>query len=482
MKKVFAATLLTLILSIGAFPLLSQSIPDPPNINLDTVQNNLVTINNIFILGNEKTQESIITRELSFSKGDTISMHRLIGFQTEDRNKIYNTNLFNTVEIQILELDSENVDILIKLTERWYLYPGIIFRTSAGDRNFTNWWKNENHDLSRVNYGFNLSKYNLRGRDETVLLTAQFGFEKVFLLNYVVPYIDKNQKFGLITDIGYSEYKNLPYRTIDHYPRFILSEDIQRKSFGTSLSLSYRGSFYTRHFITTGFNTSTITDSVKVANPEYFNGKRTTQRYLRLSYSYTRDYRDNHTYPLRGNYISATLGRSGLGVFNDFNRWYLYASFYQYFDLGRKFFLGTNVSAHFSTKDVPYSRYLALGYENYIVRGYELNVVEGPQALLFKSSLKKRLFKTAATIPDDWMPMKQFRRWPLALYLKTFFDAAYVNNYPNYELNSRLSNKPIYSVGLGLDFVTIHDLTIRLEESYNAEGQFNFVLGFKHDL
>jgi outer membrane protein assembly factor BamA len=465
-----------------ALSVFSQSIPDPPKVNLDTVENKTVFINDIFILGNEKTRRSIITRELSFRKGDSLSMHALIGYQTEDRNKIYNTNLFNTVEIQILEVDSSDVDILIKLTERWYLYPGLIFRTSAGDRNFTNWWVNENHDLSRVNYGIKLSKYNLRGRDETLFLTAQFGFEKVFLLNYVIPYIDKNQKFGLITDIGYAQYKNLPYRTIDHLPRFILSEDVQRKSFGSSISLSYRGSFYTRHYLTTGFSSSVVTDSITAANPNYFNNRSTAQRYFRLAYSYTRDYRDNHTYPLRGNYLSATIGKSGLGVFNDFNRWYLLASFYQYFDLGRNFFLGTNLSGHWSTRDVPYSKYLALGYENYIVRGYELSVIEGAETILFKSSLKKRLFKTTATIPEDWMPVPQFRRWPLALYVKTFFDAAYVNNYPNYPFNDRLSNKPIYSFGVGFDFVTIHDITIRLEESYNAEGQLNFVLGFEHDL
>ncbi|MFT6867555.1 MAG: outer membrane protein assembly factor BamA [Cyclobacteriaceae bacterium] len=478
--------LLILLLSIFFLAispsLLGQSIADLAPVDLDTIENKLVVINNIYILGNVKTKKSIITRELSFNQGDTIRMHKLIGYRTEDRNKIYNTNLFNTVDLQILEIDTDHVEILITLTERWYLYPGVIFRTSAGDRNFTNWWRNEDHDLSRVNYGLRLSKFNLRGRDETLLLTAQFGFEKVLLLNYVIPYLDKNQKFGLIADIGYSEFKNIPYRTLDHTLRFILSEDIQRRSFGTGLSLSYRRSFYTRHYLSAGFRTSKISNNLATANPEYYSGGATSQSYLRLSYTYSRDYRDNNTYPLRGNLISATLGKSGLGVFNDFNRWYLLANYYQYLDLGKGFFLGTNIGANVSTKNVPYSRYLGLGYDNYLVRGYELNVIEGYQMALFKSSLKKRIFRTSATIPEEFMPIKQFQRWPMALYAKTFFDAAYVQNYPNYKENQRLSNKPIYSAGLGLDFVTIHDITIRLEQSYNAEGKFNFVLGFQQDL
>lgn len=446
----------------------------------DTVDTRLVTINNIFLLGNEKTKRSIITRELSFELNDTIRMDKLIRYQTEDRNKIYNTNLFNTVEIEILELDSSNVDVLIKLTERWYLYPGIIFELS--DRNFNDWWVNRNHDLSRVNYGVRLNKYNLRGRDETLLLTAQFGFENLFLLNYTIPYIDKNQKIGMIMDVGYAEYKNLPYQTINHLPTFLISRELQKRSFGVSVTGSYRKSFYTKHYISTGFSASSVSDSVTVLNPEYYRMGDSSQKYFKLSYSYSRDYRDNHTYPLHGNWIIATIGKSGLGIYKDLDRWYLNANYYQYFDFGKGFFLGTNIGGHLTTKDVPYSRYSGLGYENYIVRGYELTVIEGYQAILFKSSLKKRLFKTSATLDERWMPMKQFQRWPIASYSKVFFDGAYVNNYPGYTQSQLLTNKLLYSIGLGLDFVTIHDMTIRLEQSYNAEGDWNFVLGFKQDL
>lgn len=458
----------------------AQSLEELPPVNLDTIPNRPVIIGSIFIIGNEKTHKSIITRELSFSKGDTLMLHKLIGYQTEDRNKIYNTNLFNTVQIQILELDDQNVNILVQVSERWYIYPGVIFKLS--DRNFNDWWVNRDHDLSRVNYGGRLTQYNVRGRDETLYLTAQFGFERLFLLNYSMPYIDKQQRFGLSFGAGYAEYNNLAYQTVDHLPAFVLSREQQKRTFSTSVTTSYRKSFYTKHYTTVGYFASHISDTIAALNPNYFGAGARDQKYLSLSYSYSRDYRDNHTYPLKGDLVSISVGKNGLGVFNDFNRWYLIASYYRYLSLGKGFYLGTNFSGHFSTKDVPYARYYGLGYENYIVRGYELRVVEGYQALLSKTSFKKRVFKTAFNIPDRMMPIGQFRRWPIALYAKAFFDAGYVTNYPNYPLNERLSNKPIYSAGLGFDFVTIHDVTIRLEQSYNAEGEFHFALNFKHDL
>ncbi|WP_258104044.1 BamA/TamA family outer membrane protein [Marinoscillum sp. MHG1-6] len=481
MKGRYRLLFLVLIIVCYVSEVTAQSLEELPPINLDTVPNPKVLVSNIFIIGNKKTKESIITRELSFEKGDSLTMHQLIGYQTEDRNKIYNTNIFNTVELQILELDKSTVNVLVKVTERWYTYPNIIFKLS--DRNFNDWWVNRDHDLSRVNYGARLSQYNFRGRDETVLLTAQFGFERVFLLDYTMPYIDKSQRVGLNLVAGYGEYNNIAYRTIDHLPAFLLSREQQRRTFSTSATANYRKSFYSRHYLSTGFYSSHISDSVNTLNPDFFGNGDRTQRYFSLSYSFSRDYRDNHTYPLKGDLLVFTVGKNGLGIFNDFDRWYLQASYYKYLALGKGFYLGSYFSSRFSSKnDVPYSRYYEFGIENYLVRGYELSVVEGYEAFLFKNSFKKRVFKTAFNVPDQLMPLKQFRRWPMALYIKTFFDAGYVRNYPNYELNSRLSNKALYSVGVGVDFVTIHDLTIRLEESYNAEGDFHFVLNFKHDL
>lgn len=100
----------------------AQNSNHPSPISQDTLDHRAVYINKIYIVGNEKTLPSIIKRELSFSEKDSIEMHQLRGYQTEDRNKIYNTNLFITVEIQILEIEIDLVEVLISVTERWYLY------------------------------------------------------------------------------------------------------------------------------------------------------------------------------------------------------------------------------------------------------------------------------------------------------------------------------------------------------------------------
>lgn len=70
------------------------------------------------------------------------------------------------------------------------------------------------------------------------------------------------------------------------------------------------------------------------------------------------------------------------------------------------------------------------------------------------------------------MPLKQFRKVPVAAYFKLFFDQGYVqNNLPESSrttVNSILSNRYIYSYGAGLDIVTYYDAVLRLEYSINS--------------
>ncbi len=445
----------------------------------DTIVSSYRYVNKIHILGNKKTKPEIITRELSFSAGDSVMTHWMERFKTEDRNKIYNTNLFNTVELTVLELDSINVDILITVTERWYLYPGIIFKLS--DRNFNDWWFNRNHDLSRVNYGLRLYQYNFRGRKEALRLTAQFGFETLILLNYEVPYIEKTQRHGLTFDLGYAENKNLAYQTFDHLPKYQMGRSLLRQAGAASVTHTYRNSFYTKHYTTLSFKRSHIADTIVSLNPNFFENGEKVQQYLRLVYSFSRDYRDNHNYPLKGDLLIGTIDRTGLGIFDDLNRWRFRVSYDKYFDLTKGFYFDTEVSGLYSTSNVPYDNYLALGFLNNLVRGYELDLIEGPINVLTKNSLKKRIFKTATDI-SRFMPVKQFQRLPLAMYGKVFFDAGYVHNYPNHPTSSELADKLLYGVGVGLDFVTIHDISWRFEYSYNAEGEFNLFLNFKQAL
>ncbi len=445
--------------------------------------NKTVYIQDIFFIGNKKTKKQIIQRELQFQEGDWFLMSELKKIALQDEDKIFNTGLFNKAEIRILEHDQNKVTALVSVTERWYSFPIPIFKLV--DRNFNDWWTNRNKDFSRVNYGLKFLHFNFRGRKEELKLVAQFGFTRNFEVLYNIPYIDNAQKFGLGLSASFSERKNLAFRTENHLDTFIDELDdgrILRQRFGLGMTLSHRNSFYNRHYFSVNFRNSIIDDTIRSLNPRYFNDNATQQLYLRLAYEFVRDVRDSRSYPLSGYRIILTASKLGLGIFNDIDIWRLRLRYSKYFDLGKGYYLASSVRGLMSNPaNQPYFNFSSLGSDQTLVRGYETSLIEGPRYGLIKSSFRKKLIEGEHSIKKV-MPFEQFQTVPYGLYAKIFFDGGYVNNYPNYENNDRLTDRFLYGIGVGLDFISFYDFVVRTEYSYNAEGNFTFFLNFKKDI
>ena len=451
---------------------------------LDSAQyqlsNDPVLINNIYIVGNKKTKPRIILRELSLDEGEYVPGSSLDQILEQDRNLIYNTNLFSTVEIEKLQLDSATYDLLIKVKERWYFYPVPVFKLT--DRNFNDWWVNRNRDLSRVKYGLRLHKYNFRGLNERLLLVALFGFENQFIFGYRMPYIEKTQRHGLEWKVGYKEQNNLAYQTDDHLPTFITSRSQKQEVYSGELTHSFRNNYYNYLRNTLVYYKVNIADTIATLNPNYLGNGATSQQAFILRQSFTRDLRDNRNYALNGYLLFLSAEKVGLGIFNDVDIWRFTGYYDRTSDLGNGWYTKNSIAGQVSTEDqVSYFNYIGFGYLNYLVRGYELDVIEGYQNVLSKNEVRKLIFKGTSNI-SKVMPLEQFQKIPFAFYGKIFLDGGWINNYPEYEQNNRLSNQFLYGVGLGLDIVTLYDFTIRLEYSYNAENETNFFVNFTADL
>ncbi len=440
-----------------------------------------VLINRIFIIGNRLTRDQIIMRELSLKPGDLIFNRDLPAILDLDTKKLFNTRLFNTVEIRTMELQENKVDLLVDLNERWYTFPSPIFELS--DRNFNEWWQNYDHDFKRVNYGLRLYQFNMRGRNETLRFTAQFGFQRRFDVMYRFPYIDKKQKHGLSVDFGFRETKNLAFQTLDHKYIFTESDQILRNERHAGVIYSYRKSFYKTHSLSIGYRDLKINPIVLDSNSNYLNGELLRQKYPMISYQFNSDHRDVAAYPLNGNQFLFQIGHNGISISEDLNVFETSILYSRYIDLKNGFNLSNNFVGYYSTPDdIDYVNYGVLGQRKQFVRGYELYIVEGPWFVLNKTTFKKLIFNRAY----HWglMPIRQFRHIPISIYLKTYADLGYVRNYPYYEvhnLNTRLSDKMLLGTGLGLDVVGFYDIVLRFEYSFNAEGENGFFFHVKRE-
>lgn len=451
-----------LILLVGG--LLGVSFPV-----LATVDTTRTTVVRKLILeGNQRTKDRIILRELALREGDTVRIADLPDRMEMDRRKVVNTNLFVTVnyESRFLE-DSSQVDLYLQMKERWYIFGLPVFELA--DRNFNEWWYDRNRDLSRITYGAYITHNNISGNNDRLRLLIELGFLPKYELSYSMPYVDKNMKVGISGGLSYITNKSLAVRTWDDKLDFMPSELITRRRFYFYIAPSYRSKFYGFHVLDFRWVNTTIADTVLTINPNYMEGSDTRQRYFQLTYTYSYNKKDIGQYPLRGYHLLFQASKRGVLPSDDINQAYLYGIYRHYFPLGGRWFFNSGVRfrAAFPSK-TPYANMVGLGYRFDLVRGYELYVIDGQHYGIFQNELKFRLFETEKVI--KWLP-RQFSTIPMALYINTYADAGYIHNrYPEWS-NSRLGNKFLGGVGIGLDFVTFYNLVYRLNYNYIREGE-----------
>ncbi len=438
-----------------------------------------VVINNIFIVGNEKTRKNIILRELSLQEGIVYDWKDLLQIIQADQKKIINLQLFNRVEITPLLTGTEQIELLISVTERWYIIPSIIF--SLADRNFAEWWTNQNRDFSRVNYGLGLSHNNVGGRNEKLRFSGQLGFTKALDILYSFPYIDKTQKHGVAAQFTYFTNKIIPIASSNNRQVFYKNENEEtlRKNISAFLKYTYRGSFYNFHFITFGFNNTWINNDVFLQNPNYFQHEGNNLGYFVAGYSFRHDRRDNNAYPTDGESITVGLNKYGIFSTEKINEWEfsLNASRFQKFSDKFHFASGLSVNAFLSAIQ-PYSLVRGIGYKPNFIRGFELNVIEGQQLFVHKNSLRYRILNVGFDL-SDYMPIEEFAYFPIKLYASANFDHGYVRDRNKIPENARLTNEYLYGYGVGLDLVSFYDMVFRFEYSINSQRETNFFINFR---
>lgn len=435
-------------------------------------------IKKVWIEGNRKTKSQIIFRELSFQENDIYARAAFDSLFEWNRNRIYNTNLFNSVEMSFINEKDGEIEVKITVDERWYLYPTPIFKLI--DRNFNDWWVNRNRDLSRVNYGIRLSQFNFRGRGEILRVVLQSGFTTALGLQYSIPYIDKKQNQGLHFNLSYFEAKNVAYTTSEGIQRFTsdIESDLKQVYFN-SIRHSYRTSFYTFHTTSLGHYHIKIADTLTLLNPNYLGDSRTLQRHFFIGYSFRYDKRNNVNYPTRGGRILANIFKHGLGIYQDgVDYWRTRLKMSKYWDLDNKFYAASDVSI-FSTfpANRDYFNYYKIGLLLEALRGYDLNIIEGSSYIIQRNEVKYQFFGRKYDI-SRVMPIRQFQTFPMNIYWKVFFDQGYAKGYPNYNGSEPLSDSYLYSFGTGLDFVVVNDITLRLELARNAQNQNYFFINF----
>lgn len=435
-------------------------------------------VQEIKIVGNEKTKDKIILRELDFLVGDSLSKSLLNERLELNRRKIMNTNLFVHVELKPIFNEKNQLSIEIHLQEQWFIlgYPLFVL----ADRNFSEWWS-RGHDFRRTIYGIDLIHSNFNGRGERLSLHLEGGFTQRLDFSYRIPYIDKAQKTGIGMSVSYTTNKNVAFMSLNDTLYYLRSKSINlRERFVGSIYLKKRYGFYNFHTLELKYNNVSIADTIQVLNPNYLANGNTRQVYGQLSYYFNYDFRDNITYPLKGKRYEVLINKLGLLPSDDVHQLEVIGDYSLYKPLAKKLFFSMNLEGKISFPDrQPYYNVRGLGYGGDLVRGFELYVVDGTKYFYAKNTLRYELLKEKISV--KFLKLKQFNQIPIGLYPNIFADWAYVENRFAFENKSNLANRRLYGLGVGLDVVTYYNLVVRFNYAINSLKEKHFVFNMARE-
>ncbi len=385
-----------------------------------------------------------------------------------------NRSLFNFVTIT-KEINDRKCNIEVVVIERWYIWPIPILQFA--DRNINSWL--DKKDLSRVNYGIDLRVDNFRGLMENLNITLQGGYDILMAFKWSIPYLSKNQVFGMGFAGGIQLNHEVAYQTIDNKEIFYKSaNDFAQQLRYANADFTFRPEYNYLYGFNIGFNQYIFQDTILELNPD-FASDQTTYNFFTIGIGFKLDFRDYKPYPLEGYYFDISIHKKGFGIFNnDVNYFSIASTFDQYLHIYNKWYFAYNFGAKFTNQNTqsPYFIHSGLGYHPTTIRGYELYVVNGQKIGLVKSNLKFELIPRT-TFNINWIKSTKFSKVFFELYANLFFDAAYVDDIYTSQLNP-LSNQLLWSTGLGIDMITYYDMVLRLELSVNKQKETGFFISF----
>ena len=421
-----------------------------------------VKISAIEIIGNKKTRNFIITRELPYKVGDLVSKDSLASLNILAQQQLFNTALFLETNVSSDLIDSTSVKIKIQLKERWYFFPLPYFRWV--DRNFNQWWTEQNRSLDRVNYGINLRQANATGNNDKLTVGYITGYTQQAIVRYQLPFIDKQLKYGMGLSWAQFNQKEINYKTVGNKQVFLRTEDVIREGYRGNANLTYRPNLFERHALQIGFGNETISDSAFAIAPNFLPNHKKSFSYIDLNWSYSKIRFDYNAYPTKGASTEIALSQrfskeSNLSAIQ-------FRQVVAHPIASNRFILAESMTIGRTMQKSNYTDRKLLGYGLMQMNGLDYYVVDGNAATLFKAAIHQRIgsYTVANPLMKKFLPTVKYIFW-----VKAFTQLGYVYSQEKNKANP-LANSLLRTAGIGVDLISIYDFVLNVEYSINQLG------------
>ncbi|MFZ1751626.1 MAG: POTRA domain-containing protein [Saprospiraceae bacterium] len=426
-------------------------------------QTDFVIIDSVQIIGNKKTKRNVIFKEIDLHPGDTIGLDQLAKRLSINEKRLQSIGLFTLASINVKNWNTDLgiCNIEINVQEYWFIYPYVIFELA--DRNFNVWRKEQNYSFERVNYGLALNHINLTGNKDKLKIKVQGGYTRKLELSYNFPYL--SNRWGLSTNVLYSENREIAYRSLGSKPAFYRNEDDRKVFFQHRASLSLLHRTNTRMFqsLRLEFISARVDTFVSnTLNRQYFGHGREKSNYLYLDYLALFDNTIYPLYPLGGYRLEFNVRKEGLGVFGNVNNTWATMSYEKHSPLTKRWILSNKLKIKVNLQEAPLPYFLnaSIGYKTDNIIGYQLYVLDGRNFILINNALRCKIvdkhIRTSKYFPD------QFKIMNIKIFGRFNFDYGYADD-PAFGDDNFLSNSHEYGYGPGIDVILFNNFTLSLE-------------------
>jgi outer membrane protein assembly factor BamA len=433
-----------------------------------------IKIGSIKLSGNYRTKSYIIFREIPFKEGNYFFPKALTQQLELAKDQIMNTTLFIDVNVYVSNLVSGAATVNIDVKERWYLFPLPYFKLV--DRNFNQWWSDQNGSLERVNYGLKFFHNNVSGRNDKLNIDLVNGYNQQVVFGYNQPFADKSLKHGFSVNFIYSRQREMNYNTIDNKQAFIKLPEFIREFQKSSITYSYRPDSKYRFNARIGYTRDQVNDTILKLNPEYFPTANNSLKFFDVSANLQYFAVDYIPFPKKGFMYDINIHNRGFN--SNMNMLSLSIETTNAFTLSKNWFVQLhNVGVVRMNDNQPYYNRGLMGYGDFYLRGMESYVVDGTAGFISNTTLYRKLFTYVFHPP--FIKTKTHDKIPFTFYLKVFGDVGYAYN--KQQNIKSYSNSFLPTTGIGLDIVSIYDFVFRIEYSFNQYGDKGFALRTRGD-
>lgn len=438
----------------------------------------------ITFIGNKKTKDWILQREMTLREGDPVSLEALPAELDQSRKNIYNLDLFNQVQLRH-SLIPGGILIEVAVRERWYIlgspHLGLEERNSY---DFIGALRTRN--LERLVYGGTVQWRNLTGRNETLYVRGQAGFSRRLWVEFVRPALWRRANIDFRAGLNLTAQKSIilgteegrvQWRGLEKVPlqRHLRLFSGVTKRFGLYKRLYAELSFRRYRLPADSLSAFSIYDE----SIRYLSQEAGAERFTGLVLQFAEDRRDLRAFPWEG-YKYQLLGRlaGGPGSTTRFAK--IGGSWAHHLPFGNRkrwnFSYGLTQLYTFGT-GVPFPEKSVLGISrreflgvSSELRGYEPYAIDGTWLSLNKAALAFAIIPRRI-IRLPYVPFQVFQDMPIGLYISAHADHAFVRDRSFNNLDQFLKNQHLLGYGLGLNVIAFYDMLLRIEVTRNHLGQ-----------